>query len=631
MAKEGVTRRLAAILATDVVGYSRLMSVDEAGTLARMTAHLDEIFKPAIAEHQGHVVKTTGDGLLAEFASAVEAVECAVQIQTSMADRAEDEPEDRRVVFRIGINLGDIIIQDGDIFGDGVNVAARIEALADPGGVFLSQSVADQIAGKLDTPLEDLGKHEVKNIPKPVHVFRMLLDGAKPGQPFAKAAKPKPQGRIWAISAAAIAAASIAAVVLWPSPPTQPEKTAPAPLVKSSVKQVGKPSVAILPFVNMSGDKEQEYFSDGMTEDLITDLSKVSALMVIARTSTFAYKGKVDDIRTIAKELNVRYVVEGSVRKAGGKVRITAQLIDAETGKHLWADRYDRNFKDVFALQDEVLGKIVAALKVTLTPVEKKRMARPLTTSPDAYDLYLKGLRQESFFTKNGNLESRKLFERAIELDPGFASAYAHLAQAHDNAVVGDWSVDKAADYKLALILAEKAVVLDPDLPYARWGLSRVLAHQNFDDRAFAEMKKAIELNPNYAGAYAYMTFLYIRAGRAEEGLPSIEKAMRMNPGFPFWYYHALAMVQFALERFEAAAANLEKAVERNPNVTWLRTFLAASYANMGNQGDAEWQVEELRAQGYKKSVDEIIESTHFRFPAYKKLFSDGLRKAGLK
>jgi adenylate cyclase len=323
-------------------------------------------------------------------------------------------------------------------------------------------------------------------------------------------------------------------------------------------------------------------------------------------------------------------VVEGSVRKAGGKVRITAQLIEAATGKHLWADRYDRDFKDIFALQDEVLEKIVAALAVTRTPMEKKRLARPLTASAEAYDLYLKGLRQESFFTRDGNLESRKLFERALELDPDFASATAHLAQAYSNAVLGDWSKDRFADRKQALTLAEQAVDLDPDLPYGRWSLSRILSRQNLNDRAYTEMEKAIQLNPNYAGAFAYMTYLYIRTGRAEEGLPTIEKAMRMNPRHPFWYFHALAMAQFPLQRFEAAA-NLEKAVERNPNVAWLRTLLAASYANLGNQDDAEWQLEELRGMGYNKSIEEMIESTNFQFPAYKKLYIDGLRKAGFK
>ena len=394
------------------------MSVDEAGTLARMTAHLDEIFKPAISQHQGHVVKTTGDGLLAEFASAVEAVACAVQIQTSMAKRAQDGPEDRRVTFRIGINLGDIIFQDGDIFGDGVNVAARIEALTDPGGVFISQSVCDQIAGKLDTPLEDLGEHTVKNIPRPVHVFRMLFDGARPGQPMAKAMQPKLQGRMMAMGAA-IVAAGIAAATLWPSPPPAVEPGAPE---KTAEVRPDRPSIAVLPFDNLSNDQEQEYFSDGMTEDLITDLAKVSGLFVIARNSTFAYKGKSKDIRTIAKELGARYVVEGSVRKISGRIRINTQLIDAETGNHMWAERYDRDFKDVFALQDEVLGKIVAALKVKLTKKEQRRLARHETDNPEAYDAYLRGLKQESFFTKTGNLESIRLLSAPSNATPPLPS-----------------------------------------------------------------------------------------------------------------------------------------------------------------------------------------------------------------
>ncbi|MBT5666288.1 MAG: adenylate/guanylate cyclase domain-containing protein [Rhodospirillaceae bacterium] len=641
MAEEGGTRRLAAILAADVVGYSRLMSVDEAGTLARMTAHLDDVFKPAIADHQGHVVKATGDGLLAEFASAVEAVACAVQIQTAMAERTGGDPDDRRVTFRIGVNLGDIIFQDGDIFGDGVNVAARLEALADPGGVLISQAVSDQISGKLDAPMEDLGEHTLKNIARPVHLYRMLLDGAEPGRPFANPIKPKPMtSKPWGrtgsmLGAAAVVAAGVVAAVLWRSSPPPAVEPAPAAKIAQSTpaaKPLGKLSVAVLPFLNMSGDPEQEYFSDGMTEDLITDLSKISALIVIARTSSFAFKGKVDDIRNIAKELNVRYVVEGSVRKAGGKVRITTQLIEAATGKHLWAERYDRDFKDIFDLQDEVLGKIVESLKVTLTAKEQRRLARHETDNSQAYDWYLKGLKQESFFSREGNAESRRLFERAIELDPTYAAAHAHLAQAYSLAQENRWTDKREKFAKKALKFAKKAVELDAELPQAHWALGRIVTRPPLGDLdlAIASMKRVIELDPNYADGYASYANTLNYVGRAKEAIPLLKKAMRINPHYPFWYVYVLGQSQYCLTNFEAAIENFKSAVERNPTVAWPHKFLLASYGQLGLQDDADWEISELEALGQPPTIKNARETSPLQDPAYLKLYLDGLRKAGV-
>ncbi len=628
MVEEGVTRKLAAILATDVVGYSRLMSVDEAGTLARMTAHLDEIFKPAIAEHQGHVVKTTGDGLLAEFASAVEAVACAVQIQTSMAVRTKNDPDDRRVMFRIGINLGDIIFQDGDIFGDSVNVAARIEALADPGGVLISQSVADQIAGKLDTPLENLGEHAVKNIPHPVHVLRMLLDGAAPGKPIAKAMEPKPQGRIWVALAAVLVAAGIAAFVLWPSPPVILEKTA----------QVlsGKPSVAVLPFVNMSGDKEQEYFSDGMTEDLITDLSKLSGLIVIARTSSFAYKGKVDDIRKIAKELNVRYVVEGSVRKAGGKVRITAQLIEAETGRHLWADRYDGSLEDVFGLQDKVTAKIVTVLAVQLAPGEREQIARNETDNPEAYDTFLKGWelyqrqRPESFRTAIG------LFEKAAKLDPKYSRAHAALAAVYWqiwkrfwHAILGFVGIHEPRIRAEGFL--EKA--MRNPTPLALQVGAAMLSQQGRHAAAIAQGERAIALDPNDADSYVALAGALNLAGQSKEALPMMERAMRLNPHYPPAYLYELSLTRFGMENFENAVSTLEKAVALNPDDRWSYRLLLATYGLLGRNADAA-KIFEAAEKNWRGSDPLTVRGVAFWYPfknaADAERLAEGLRKAGV-
>ena len=630
MRKEGSTRKLAAILATDVVGYSRLMSIDEAGTLARMTAHLDEIFKPAIAEHQGHVVKTTGDGLLAEFSSAVEAVECAVQIQILMAERCKNEPEDRRVMFRIGINLGDIIMQDGDIFGDGVNVAARIEALADPGGVFISLSVADQIAGKIDTPLEDLGKHEVKNIPRPVHVFRMLLDDG-PEQPMPNTIKPKTQGLIGIIVLAAMLVVGIATVVLWPSLPP-PVVTATSPEKTTQVLSV-KPSVAVLPFVNMSGDKEQEYFSDGLTEDLITDISKVSGVRVISLNSTFSYKGKSPDVREVGKALGATHVIEGSVRKAGGTVRITVQLINASDGNHIWAERYDREMKDIFAVQDEVIGKIIAIMSIKLTSEEKTRIARYETDNLEAYDLLKRGRQQESFFTPAANAQAVEFYKRAIALDPKYAKAYAHLSILKGIIATFGKVENIEKSHAEALKYAEKAVALDPSLPLAQFALGRILSRPQIAEypRAIETFQNAIRLDPNYADGYANLAFVSIFTGDADGAEGYIETAMQMNPRYPFWYLFARSMARYFKGDYQGAVEDLTIAAERNSTVVFVRYWLAAALAQAGEIEEARWAVEEFRGIGNTDTLDEILKKNPITFPGYKEKLGEGLKKAGFK
>jgi adenylate cyclase len=393
-----------------------------------------------------------------------------------------------------------------------------------------------------------------------------------------------------------------------------------------------KPSIAVLPFKNMSGDPEQEYFADGMTEDLITDLAKISGLVVVARNSTFAYKGQSPDVREVARQLDVRYVVEGSVRKAGGRIRINAQLIDAETGAHLWAERYDRETEDIFDLQDEVRARIVAALRVKLTPAEESRLAHQLTSNPEAYDYWLRGLRQVSFFTKQGNAESRRLFERALELDPGFAAALATLATSYSLAAENGWSSAPTDSMAEARVLAEKAVALDEDLPLARWVLGRVLSRrQHFDgDRAIAELQKAIALDPNYADAYALLANVLVFVGRAEEALAQIERAMRLNPHFPFWYFYVRGISQFHLTRYDAAAEDLRKAIERNPTAPWPHRFLAATYGQLGMKDEAEWELEELRALGYDPTIATVRRTINIVSPAYLELYLNGLRKAGV-
>ncbi len=632
MSEEGVERRLTTILATDVVGYSRLMGEDEIGTLTALKAHRAELIDPKAAQHNGRIIKLMGDGTLMEFPSVVEATTFAVEVQILMRERNAAIPEDRQIEFRIGINIGDVIVEDEDIYGDGVNVAARLEGLADSGGICVARNVFNQVKGKLDLNFEHLGEREVKNIAEPVTVYRVPLDD-KAGAlvtPVMQAPVGAVRSRWPAIAAGlAVTFLAIVALVWWQPWAPQVETTS---LEKMALPLPGKPSIAVLPFNNMSDDTDQDYFADGMTEDLITDLAKISGLLVVARNSTFAYKGQSPDIREVAKQLGVRYVVEGSVRKAGGRIRINAQLIDAETGTHLWAERYDRDATDVFDLQDDVRTQIVAALRVKLTPGEESRLARQLTNNPEAYDYYIRGLRQESFFTKEGNLESRLMFEQAIELDLTFATAIGRLATAHTLAAENGWSPAPEKSMKTARLLAENAVALDDDLPQAHWAMARVYSRKRlFDgDRAIASLRKAIALDPNYADAFAMLSNVLNFVGRPEEALGQIEQAMRLNPHFPYWYYHVLGNSQFLLTRYEAAAENFQKATERNPNVPWPRRALISVYGHLGQIDDAEWEIEELAVLGYEITLDSARQTERFTLSAHMEQFLDGLRKAGV-
>ena len=408
-----------------MVGYSRLMSVDEAGTLARQQAYLAEVIEPGIAEYRGRIVKTTGDGLLAEFPSVVDALRCAVNVQLATTEREAGLLAERRIAYRSGINLGDILGEGDDIFGDGVNIAARLEGLAEPGGICISRTVFNQVKGKVASGFEDLGEHQVQNIPEPLHVYRVQMEPEAAGAVNGKA--PRPATWKW-IAAAGVAAVLVAVGGLgfWLEP--WQERVEPAAVGKMAFPLPDKPSIAVLPFANMSDDPSQEYFADGMTEDLITDLSKVSGLFVIARNSTFAYKGKPHDVRRVAEELGIRYVLEGSVRRAGDQVRINAQLIDATTGGHLWAERYDGSLSDVFGLQDRITRKIVTVLAVQLTSGEQAVAARKETENTEAYDTFLKGWAQYLRQRPKSFRQAIALFEKAAELDPEYSRVYAALA-----------------------------------------------------------------------------------------------------------------------------------------------------------------------------------------------------------
>src|SRR5436190_874687 len=453
MAEERMERRLSAILAADIAGYSALMFADEARTVRDLKGH-QAVVLPMIGEFAGRIIDTAGDGILAEFPSVVNAVECALAIQSKMAERnAASEPE-RRMQFRVGINIGDVVYDDVRIYGDGINVAARLEGIAEAGGICISSKVYDEISGRIDLAYQDIGEQQLKNIARPVRAYRIRLDGIAP-------------------------------------------TAAPAPALPE------KPSIAVLPFQNMSGDPEQEYFADGMTEDLITDLSKVSGLFVIARNSSFAYKGRSVKVQEIGRDLGVRFVLEGSVRKAGNRVRITAQLIDAASGGHLWAERFDRDLTDIFATQDEVVEKIVGALAVNLTHGEAKRLRRRGTASVEAYETWLRARECLNRSTREGIAQARAMYHRAIELDPTYAVPHAGLAATGVSNYVSDWTDDPAAELDQSERWARRALELDDAEPFAHMALGSVMLWRRDHDGALAEFHRMIELDPNFAQGYS--------------------------------------------------------------------------------------------------------------------------------
>ena len=545
-------RRLAAILAADVVGYSRLMGLDEAGTLSALKTHRREMADGKIAEHQGRIVKLTGDGMLVEFPSVVNAVACAADIQRRMRERNVDVPEDRRIEFRIGVHLGDIIFEDNDIYGDGVNIAARIESIAKAGGVAVSSTVRDSVGNKLDLGFEDTGEQTLKNIERPVRVYDVNL--------FPGAAPPR------ATNGAALSNAELA-------------------------KE--KPSIAVLPFSNMSGDPEQEYFSDGITEDIITDLSKISALHVIARHTAFTYKGKAVRVQQAASEMGVKFVLEGSVRKAGQRVRITGQLIDGATGGHLWADRYDRDLTDIFAIQDEITHTIVDQLKVRLLPEEKKAIEQAPTENVEAYTHYLRG--REFFHTRTkGSLQlARRMFARATELDPNYARAYAGIADC--DSVLHAWH---GVDISLETLFATcaKALALDPNLPEAHASHGLALSTNGRHAEAVAEFERAIALDPNsYEGHYFYARHSFA-AGDFEKAVELYDRCAEIDPDdyrSPFLVtnpLHSLGRFDDEVKRATMGLERAERALKLHPENSDPAQHGAVALAVLGERDRAkEW------------------------------------------
>ncbi|MEE9611270.1 MAG: adenylate/guanylate cyclase domain-containing protein [Desulfatiglandales bacterium] len=582
MQPQAVQRKLTAILSADVKGYSRLMGKDEVATIRTLTSY-KKVMNTLIQQHKGRMVDSVGDNLLAEFASVVDAVDCAVEVQQELKVKNTELPAHRKMEFRIGINLGDVIVEGERIYGDGVNIAARIEGLAEGGGICISGTVHDHIENKLALEYNYLGEKAVKNIQKPVRVYRIRLeaDDAVPG-------------------------------------------------VSRELELPEKPSIAVLPFVNMSRDPEQEYFSDGITEDLITDLSKISSLFVIARQSVFTYKGKSVKIEQVGQELGVRYVLEGSVRKAGERVRITAQIVDATTGYHLWAERYDRELQDIFALQDEVTQKIVAALEVKLARDEKKRLVHKETGNLEAYDYYLRGLEYSKRLTGEADAKAQEMFKRSIKLDQEFAQAYVGLGWTYFH----EWSSGRSKDpgsLNKAFELAQRAISLNDSLPQAHCLLGFAFLWKKQHEHAIAELEKVITLDPNDAEGHAGLGEILSWAGRGEEAIGLVNEAMRLNPHYPVWYLSILGWAYALTGRYEEASDALHRALIRNPDFLTTHVILATVYIETGHIEEARAKVEEILRIDPDYSLELLRERLPFKDQVVLEGALDIMRKAGLK
>jgi TolB-like protein/class 3 adenylate cyclase len=623
-------RRLAAILAADVVGYSRLMGEDEAGTLAALKAHRGALIDPKIAEHNGRIVKLMGDGALVEFASVVDAVQCAVEIQRSMAARNEDVPHAQRIDFRIGINLGDVIVEGDDIYGDGVNVAARLEGLAEPGGICISDIVHQSVKAKLDFVFEDLGAQTVKNIAEPVRAFRVALDGKATAPATPGPVTPKtPARRPWIQIAAGFALSLLAVAGLLWWQPWAPD-VEPASLDRMAFPLPDKPSIAVLPFANLSDDPSQEYFADGMTEDLITDLSKISGLFVIARNSSFTYKGQQVKVRQVAEELGVRYVLEGSVRRVGDQVRINTQLIDATTGGHVWAERYDRKLDNILAVQDAIMEKVVQALELHLTEMDRNRRGKePRTGSLEAYDLVLQARKLMTRFDRKAATDARGLLERAIELDPEYAEAHSLLGLYYFDAW-RLWGKSRDKNLARALELGKTSVELSPFDPAPHVLLALVHQFRREFDAASREADVALSLGPNDAITLGNLGSMLRWAHRGEEALDVLQQAVRLDPFHPPNYLEWLADAHWLVGDSVQCVEVAERGVALDPNFVGLHVNLAQCYADLGRDEEARGATAEILRTNPRFTLKAYAAYVPYTDDRDLQRSVDLLRKAGL-
>jgi adenylate cyclase len=584
MATQDFKRKLTAILSADVKGYSRLMGEDDQATVRTITAYR-EVITEVVQKHRGRVVDSPGDNILAEFASVIDAVSGAVEIQEELKTKNAELPEDRKMEFRIGVNLGDVIHEEERIYGDGVNVAARVESLAEAGGICVSGTVFDHIENKLPLGYEYLGERSVKNITKPVRVYKVLMEPDAVGKVIGeeKMAFPLPE----------------------------------------------KPSLAVLPFDNLSGDSSQDYFGDGITENIITALSTVSNLFVIARNSSFTYKGKPVKVQQVAEELGVRYVLEGSVQRSGDRVRITAQLIDALKGHHLWAENYDRNLKDIFTLQDEVTKEIITALQVKLTEGEQARLEAKGTDNLKAYLKFMQAREYILDFNIEGNASARQLAEEAIALDPEYGGAYRLLGVTHFHDTWLGSSKSPKQSLAKAIELVQKAIDFDDGYAYSVFGF--LLSQIRQYDKAVAEAERGVDLNPNLADSHAWLGLTLILSGRYQEAILEFEKAIRLNPIPPSWYLHNLGLAYFRTGRYEEGIRECEKAVRQKPDSLYARLELAAVYSLSGRDEEARAEGTEVLRMNPRFSLEELEKRLTHKNQEDKERYIGALRKAGLK
>ncbi len=630
MAEKGFKRKLTAILSADVEAYSRLMGEDEEATVRTLTAYR-EVLTTLIQQHNGKVLDSPGDNLLAEFASVVDAVQCAVAVQKEIKARNDELPENRRMLFRIGINLGDVIQEDERIYGDGVNIAARLEGLAEPGGICISKTAFDHIESKLPYGYEFLGDQTVKNIARPVGAYRVLMEPRVTVAEMPEAEKPAPmRRRPMMIGAIAVLVVAIS-LVIWQFYIRRPS-VEPAAVEKMAYPLPDKPSIAVLPFNNLSDDPDQEYFCDGMTEDLITDLSKISAIFVIARNSTFAYKGKSVKIRQVAEELGIRYVLEGSVRKADKQIRINAQLIDAVTGHHLWADRYDGNLENVFALQDKVTRKIIGSLALKLTPNEKQHLARKDTDNVEAYDTFLKGWEHCLRLTPDDFARSVPYLEKAIELDPNYGRAYAAMALIYWTTSFNyrRWEPTLGITLDESYLSAPKylAMAMDNPTSLAHQMNADMMLYKRLHGYATFEAERAIELDPNDARAQFIMGKVLVFDGRPEEGVEFIKKAMRLDPHYPAEPLCYLGLAHFCMGQLQEAVSLIERGLKHNPELVFFHLPLTSAYSHMGLDKKAQESKVALMRGWFLPDVYRAMFEWPFKDPEFAEHFVEGLIKA---
>jgi len=585
MAETRVQRRLAAILAADAVGYSRLIGADEEGTLAALKAHRLELIDPKVERHHGRIVKTTGDGALIEFASVVDAVRCAIDVQRGMAERNTGVPSDERIEFRIGINVGDIVIDGDDILGDGVNIAARLEGLAEPGGVLVSRAVRDQVRDRLDLVLEDLGEHELKNIARPVRVYRVRASVESKAAPARGETLPLPD----------------------------------------------KPSIAILPFANMSGDPEQEHFADGIAEDIITGLSRLRWLFVIARNSSFTYKGRNVDVRQVGRELGVRYVLEGSVRKGGNRIRITAQLGEAETGNHLWAERYDRALGDVFAIQDEITKSVIGCIGPELYTAEHDRLKRKPPQNLDAWESFVRGMFLYSQHSDAGTKEALGMLDRAVELDHGYAKAHGLRAVCLAWRAIQGWE-DRDTAFAEVAEGANRAVACDPQEPWAYIAHGFVAVSKRHNPEAVGAFTRAIDTSPNFAYAHGLLGSQHALGGRPDQAVECIDRGVRLSPrdmfGDEYQLYYAFA--HFQAGRYADAASAAQLAIQQRPGHPVLYIMAAASYGLGGDTDKAKKSIAQLINLVPNFSAADLEENFLYYLREDRSRLARGLRTGGL-